>query len=68
MTHGLIQVFSNRTPGLRTGRNLGLLATDLLPGLKRRMAVRSTGFAGRPPRLARGLPVQTPEPQRGQGV
>lgn len=68
MTHGLIQVFSNRTPGLRTGRNLGLLATDLLPGLKRSMAVRSTGFAGRPPRLARGLPVQTPEPQRGQGV
>ncbi|WP_348674002.1 2-octaprenyl-6-methoxyphenyl hydroxylase [uncultured Abyssibacter sp.] len=62
MTHGLIQVFSNHTPGLRTGRNLGLLTTDLLPGLKRRMAIRSTGFAGQPPRLARGLPVTAVEP------
>ncbi len=63
MTHGLIQLFSNHTPGLRSGRNLGLLTTDLLPGLKRRMAVRSTGFAGQPPRLARGLPISTHEPQ-----
>lgn len=63
MTHGLIRVFSNETPLLRTGRNLGLLATDLLPGMKRRMALRSTGFAGRPPRLARGLSIQSAEPQ-----
>ncbi|MEN8820415.1 MAG: 2-octaprenyl-6-methoxyphenyl hydroxylase [Abyssibacter sp.] len=68
MTHGLIRVFSNHTPVLRTGRNLGLLMTDLLPGLKRRMAVRSTGFAGRPPRLARGLSVRSPEPQRGAPI
>lgn len=57
MTHGLIDVFSNRVPGLRAGRNLGLLAVDVLPAAKRRMAMRTTGFGGHPPRLARGLPL-----------
>lgn len=62
MTHGLIGVFSNQVPGLRTGRGLGLLGVDVMPGLKRQMARQTTGFGGQPPRLARGLPLSESAP------
>lgn len=58
LTHGLLQVFGNAVPGLRLGRNLGLTAADVLPGLKRRMARQTTGFAGEVPKLARGIALQ----------
>lgn len=55
-TDGLVQLFSNRVPGLASFRHLGILGLDLLPPLKARFARRSMGLVGAP-RLSRGLPL-----------
>jgi 2-octaprenyl-6-methoxyphenol hydroxylase len=57
-TDGLIQIFANSAPPLAVARNLGLVAADLLPPLKRALIRRTSGLAGPLPRLARGLPLQ----------
>jgi 2-octaprenyl-6-methoxyphenol hydroxylase len=57
-THGLIQLFGDRAPGMGLGRGLGLMAFDLLPGAKALLARQTMGKAGRLPRLARGLPLK----------
>jgi 2-octaprenyl-6-methoxyphenol hydroxylase len=44
MTDGLVRLFSNDAWPCVIPRNLGLLATDLLPPLKRRLALRSMGL------------------------
>lgn len=54
-THGLIHLFGESAPGFATGRGLGLMAFDLVPGAKALLARRTMGKAGRLPRLARGL-------------
>jgi 2-octaprenyl-6-methoxyphenol hydroxylase len=54
-THGLVDLFGRRMPGLGTARGLGLVAFDLLPGAKAALARHTMGIAGRLPRLARGL-------------
>jgi 2-octaprenyl-6-methoxyphenol hydroxylase len=56
-TDGLISIFSNEFLPLVVGRNLGLLAVDLLPPLKRAFIRRTSGLSGKLPRLARGLPL-----------
>jgi 2-octaprenyl-6-methoxyphenol hydroxylase len=56
-TDGLVRVFSNAFPPLVVARNLGLLALDLVPPIKRSLLRRTMGLAGRLPRLARGLPL-----------
>ena len=56
-TNSLIRVFSNDFPPLAFARNLGLLAVDLVPPLKRRLLRITSGLAGKLPRLARGLPL-----------
>jgi 2-octaprenyl-6-methoxyphenol hydroxylase len=56
-THSLIRVFANDAPPFIAARNLGLLAVDLLPPLKRAFVRVTSGMAGRLPRLARGLPL-----------
>ena len=56
-TDGLVRLFSNDFLPLSIARNLGLVAVDLLPPLKRRLLRLSMGLAGRLPRLARGLPL-----------
>ncbi len=56
-TNSLIRVFSNDFPPLVLARNLGLIAVDLLPPLKRRLLRITSGLAGKLPRLARGLPL-----------
>lgn len=61
-TDGLIQIFANSVPPLTVARNLGLIATDLLPPLKRALIRRTSGLVGPLPRLARGLPLVTREP------
>jgi 2-octaprenyl-6-methoxyphenol hydroxylase len=43
-TDGLIRTFSNRVPGLRGLRHLGLLALDLVPGLKSQVMWQNLGF------------------------
>jgi 2-octaprenyl-6-methoxyphenol hydroxylase len=54
-TDTLVRVFSNELTPLVWGRNLALLATDLLPPAKHILARFAMGLAGRQPRLARGL-------------
>jgi 2-octaprenyl-6-methoxyphenol hydroxylase len=56
-TGGMVRLFSNAFPPLAAARSLGLLATDLLPPVKRALLQRTMGLAGRLPRLARGLPL-----------
>jgi len=52
-TDHLVRLFSNRVPGLRGLRHLGLLALDLTPPLKQTVMWQSLGFGGATPRLAR---------------
>ena len=54
-THNLVQLFGSRRSSLQIGRDLGLLAFDLLPGTKSRLARYTMGIGGRLPRLARGV-------------
>ena len=56
-TNGLIRVFSNNAFPLTFLRNAGLLAVDLMPGVKRGFVRITSGLSGRLPRLARGLPL-----------
>lgn len=56
-TDSLIHIFSNDALPLALGRNLGLLAVDICPPLKRMFTRRTSGLTGRLPRLARGLPL-----------
>jgi len=56
-TNGLIRIFSNNAFPLTLARNAGLIAVDLLPGVKRRFVRVTSGLAGKLPRLARGLPL-----------
>ena len=55
-TDGLARLFGNPLPPLRIARDLGMLAVDLLPFARHRLARAAMGVAGRLPRLARGLP------------
>ncbi len=57
LTDGLVRLFTNPLLPLRLGRNLGLLALDLLPGAKRQLTRQFMGLSGRLPRLSRGLPL-----------
>ena len=57
-THGLVELFGWRYPGLGAARGLGLAAFDRLPGAKASFARHTMGIAGRLPRLARGLPLK----------
>jgi 2-octaprenyl-6-methoxyphenol hydroxylase len=57
-TDNLVKLFGSDTPGLGLVRNFGLLLFDLSPTAKRALSRVSWGFAGRMPRLARGLPLE----------
>jgi 2-octaprenyl-6-methoxyphenol hydroxylase len=57
-TDSLVKLFGSDTPGLGLVRNFGLLLFDLSPTAKRALSRVSWGFAGRMPRLARGLPLE----------
>lgn len=56
-TNTLVKTFSNQLPPLAFARNLGLVATDVVPPLKHLLARHSMGISGKLPRLARGLPL-----------
>jgi len=56
-TDGLISIFSNDLLPMVIGRNLGLMAVDLFPSVKRAFMRRTSGLTGKLPRLARGLPL-----------
>ncbi len=55
LTYGASQLFDLHIPGLGLLRGLGLLATDLNPFLKHRLAKRLMGVAGKLPKLALGV-------------
>lgn len=52
-TDGLVRLFSNRVPGLRGLRHLGLLALDLAPPLRDAVMWQNLGFGGYTPTAAR---------------
>ncbi|MDB5971331.1 MAG: 2-octaprenyl-6-methoxyphenyl hydroxylase [Hydrocarboniphaga sp.] len=52
-TDGLVRVFSNAVPGLRSLRHLGLLALDLTPPLKQAVLQQNLGYGSAVPPLAR---------------
>jgi 2-octaprenyl-6-methoxyphenol hydroxylase len=54
-TDGLVKLFGDGRPGVGAARDLGLLLFDLSPTAKAALSQLSWGFAGRTPRLARGL-------------
>lgn len=54
-TDSLIRIFTNPLAPFVVGRNLGLVAVDLLPPLKHILARQTMGLVGKLPRLARGL-------------
>ncbi|MDS4022489.1 MAG: 2-octaprenyl-6-methoxyphenyl hydroxylase [Candidatus Competibacter sp.] len=56
-TDALNRLFANPLPPIRAARNLGLLAFDLCPPVKRLFARQTMGLDGRLPKLARGLPL-----------
>jgi len=56
-TDGLVKLFGDERPGVPTLRDLGLLLFDLSPTAKQALSRLSWGFAGRTPRLGRGLGV-----------
>jgi 2-octaprenyl-6-methoxyphenol hydroxylase len=58
LTDGLVRLFGNPLRGLSMGRNLGMLAADLLPGVRHRIARHAMGLGGIQSRLARGLPLE----------
>lgn len=45
-TDGLIHLFTSRIPGIALARNIGLLAFDMLPAVKKRLARHAQGFNG----------------------
>ena len=56
-TDSLVRIFSNNFKPLALARNMGLLAMDILPPLKKQLARHAMGYTGKLPRLARGLPL-----------
>jgi 2-octaprenyl-6-methoxyphenol hydroxylase len=58
-TDGLVRLFGTPLGVLRGLRSFGLLAFDSFPPAKQAMARLSVGAAGRVPRLARGVPLES---------
>lgn len=54
-TDSMVRTFSNTFGPLVLARNLGLMAADMLPPVKRLLTRQAMGLTGRLPRLARGL-------------
>jgi 2-octaprenyl-6-methoxyphenol hydroxylase len=58
VTDGLARLFSNPLGIVTAGRNIGLLAADLLPGVRHQIARHAMGLKDAHARLSRGLPVE----------
>ncbi|MEM9425447.1 MAG: FAD-dependent monooxygenase [Pseudomonadota bacterium] len=56
-TDGFNRLFSNDNSLLRTVRDLGLAATNAVPGLRRGLIREAAGLTGDLPRLAKGQPL-----------
>jgi 2-octaprenyl-6-methoxyphenol hydroxylase len=58
LTDGLVRLFGETRPPLALLRDLGMLAFDLVPGVRGLFARHTMGLAGRLPRLSRGVPLR----------
>ncbi|MEN8214649.1 MAG: 2-octaprenyl-6-methoxyphenyl hydroxylase, partial [Pseudomonadota bacterium] len=58
LTDGLVRLFGNPLQGVSMGRNLGMLAADMFPGVRHAISRHSMGLGGIQSRLARGLPLE----------
>lgn len=56
-TDGLVRLFGNPLAPIKLLRDFGLLLLDVTPPAKSALSALSMGFAGRLPRLARGVPL-----------
>lgn len=56
-TDGLVRLFGDARGPVRAARNAGMLAFDIVPGLRRTFAKHTMGLAGYLPRLSRGVPL-----------
>lgn len=56
-TDGFNRLFSNDNSALRLIRDIGMAATNALPGLRRGLIREAAGLTGELPRLARGKPL-----------
>lgn len=56
-TDGIVRLFGDQRPPVRVLRNLGMLAFDMIPGIRKTFAKHTMGLAGRLPRLSRGVPL-----------
>ncbi|MEJ2320850.1 MAG: 2-octaprenyl-6-methoxyphenyl hydroxylase [Gammaproteobacteria bacterium] len=57
VTDGLARLFGNPLGFVTIGRNLGMLAADLIPGIRHQIARHAMGLKDARARLSRGLPV-----------
>ena len=57
-TDGIVRLFADTRLPVRALRNLGMLAFDMIPGVRRVFAKHTMGLAGRLPRLSRGVPLE----------
>ena len=57
-TDGIVRLFGDTRSPVRALRNLGMLAFDMIPGVRKAFAKHTMGLAGRLPRLSRGLPLE----------
>ncbi len=58
ITDGIVRLFGDRRRPVRVLRNLGMLAFDLIPGVRKTFARHTMGLAGRLARLSRGVPLE----------
>ena len=56
-TDGLVRLFGDTRPPIAALRGAGMLAFDLVPGVRKVFARHTMGLAGRLPRLSRGVPL-----------
>lgn len=61
-TDSLVRTFSTDFRPLVVARNMGMVAMDLLPPLRRLFTRQAMGVNGRQPRLAVGQPLNEPKP------
>ena len=56
-TDGLVRLFGDSRPPIPALRDVGMLAFDLVPGVRKVFAKHTMGLAGHLPRLSRGVPL-----------
>jgi len=54
-TDSLVRLFSNPLSAVKTARNVGILAVDMLPGARHFISRQAMGMVGKQPKLSRGV-------------